>query len=139
VNNIHPVKKIEVADRLANLALADNYGVKGLVYKYPMYRGIIIEKNKIRILFDNLDSGLMATAKDLNEFYIAGADQKFLFASAKIEGKTVVVWNKAVKEPVAVRFGFSNTSIPNLFSKEGMPVMMFRTDNWEVKTDAIVK
>jgi sialate O-acetylesterase len=139
VNNIHPVKKIEVADRLANLALADNYGVKGLIYKYPMYRGIIIEKNKIRILFDNLDSGLMATAKDLNEFYIAGADQKFLFASAKIEGKTVVVWNKAVKEPVAVRFGFSNTSIPNLFSKEGMPVMMFRTDNWEVKTDAIVK
>jgi sialate O-acetylesterase len=139
VNNIHPVKKIEVADRLANLALADNYRVKGLIYKYPMYRGMIIEKNKIRILFDNLDSGLMATAKDLNEFYIAGADQNFLFASAKIEGKTVVVWNKAVKEPVAVRFGFSNTSRPNLFSMEGMPVNMFRTDNWEVKTDAIVK
>lgn len=139
VNNIHPVKKIEVADRLANLALADYYGVKGLIYKYPMYRGMIIEKNKIRILFDNLDSGLMATAKDLNEFYIAGADKNFLFASAKIEGKTVVVWNKSVKEPVAVRFGFSNTSIPNLFSKEGMPVNMFRTDNWEVKTDAVVK
>lgn len=139
VNNIHPVKKIEVAERLANLALSDNYGVKGLIYKYPMYRGMIIEKNRIRILFDNLDSGLMATAKDLNEFYIAGADQKFLFASARIEGKTVIVWNKAVKEPVAVRFGFSNTSIPNLFSKEGMPVNLFRTDNWEVKTDAVVK
>ena len=139
VNNIHPVKKIEVADRLANLALADNYGVKGLLYKYPMYRGMIIEKDKIRILFDNLDSGLMASTKDLNEFYIAGADQKFLFASAKIEGKTVVVWNKAVKVPVAVRFGFSNTSIPNLLSKEGMPVNMFRTDNWEVKTEAVVK
>ena len=104
-----------------------------------MYRGMIIEKDKIRILFDNLDSGLMASTKDLNEFYIAGADQKFLFASAKIEGKTVVVWNKAVKVPVAVRFGFSNTSIPNLLSKEGMPVNMFRTDNWEVKTEAVVK
>ena len=139
VTNIHPVKKIEVAERLANLALADNYGVKGLIYKYPMYRGMIIEKNRIRILFDNLDNGLMASAKDLNEFYIAGADQKFLFASAKIEGKTVIVWNKAVKEPVAVRFGFSNTTIPNLFSKEGMPVNLFRTDNWELKTDAVVK
>ena len=139
VNNIHPVKKMEVADRLANLALADNYGVKGLIYKYPMYKGMIIEKNRIRILFDNVEHGLKATAKDLNDFYIAGADQKFLFASARIEGNTIVVWNKAVKEPVAVRFGFSNTSIPNLFSKEGMPVNIFRTDQWEVKTDAIVK
>ena len=51
----------------------------------------------------------------------------------------MVVWNKAVKVPVAVRFGFSNTSIPNLLSKEGMPVNMFRTDNWEVKTEAVVK
>jgi sialate O-acetylesterase len=139
VNNIHPVKKIEVAERLANLALADNYGVKGIVYKYPMYKGMIIEKNRVRILFDNVDNGLMATTKDLNEFYIAGSDQKFLFASARIEGKTVVVWNKAVKEPVAVRFGFSNTTIPNLFNKEGMPVNLFRTDHWEVKTDAVVK
>ncbi len=139
VTNIHPVKKIEVATRLANLALADTYGVKNLLYKYPMYRGMIIEKYRIRILFDNLSNGLMSTDKDLNEFYIAGSDQKFLFASARIEGNTVIVWNKAVKDPVAVRFGFSNTSIPNLFSKDGMPVNMFRTDNWEVKTEAVVK
>ncbi|MCK9639813.1 MAG: sialate O-acetylesterase [Prolixibacteraceae bacterium] len=139
VGNIHPVKKIEVANRLANLALADNYGVKEVAYKYPMYKGMIIEKNRVRILFDNVESGLMATSKDLNEFYIAGSDQKFLFASARIEGNTVVVWNKAVKEPVAVRFGFSNNTIPNLFNKEGMPVNMFRTDHWEVKTDAVVK
>ncbi len=139
VNNIHPVKKMEVADRLANLALSDTYGLKGLVYKYPMYKGMIIEKNRLRILFDNVENGLKATAKDLSEFYIAGADQKFLFASARIEGNTVIVWNKAVKDPVAVRFGFSNTAIPNLFSKEGMPVNTFRTDNWKVMTDAVVK
>ena len=139
VTNIHPVKKMEVANRLASLALADTYGVKGLVYKYPMYRGLVIERNRIRILFDNVPNGLMATAKDLNEFYIAGEDQKFLFASARIEGNTVIVWNKAVKEPVAVRFGFANTTIPNLFSKEGMPVNIFRTDTWDVKTDAVVK
>lgn len=104
-----------------------------------MYRGVVIEKNRIRILFDNVNNGLMATSKDLNEFYIAGEDQKFLFASARIEGNTVIVWNKAIEAPVAVRFGFSNNAIPNLFSKEGMPVNLFRTDNWEVKTDAIVK
>ncbi len=139
VTNIHPVKKAEVAERLARLAMADTYGVKGIIYKYPMYRGVVIEKNRIRILFDNVNNGLMATSKDLNEFYIAGEDQKFLFASARIEGNTVIVWNKAIEAPVAVRFGFSNNAIPNLFSKEGMPVNLFRTDNWEVKTDAIVK
>ncbi|MEI6276187.1 MAG: sialate O-acetylesterase [Prolixibacteraceae bacterium] len=139
VTNIHPVKKMEVANRLANLALSENYGVKGLAYRYPMYRGLVIENNRIRILFDHVPNGLMATEKDLNEFYIAGEDQKFLFASARIEGNTVIVWNKAVKLPVAVRFGFANTSIPNLFSKDGMPVNIFRTDTWEVKTDAVVK
>lgn len=139
VTNIHPVKKAEVAGRLAAIALSENYGVKGLVYKYPMYKGMVIEKNRIRLMFDNVLNGLVSAVKDLNEFYIAGSDQKFLFASARIEGNTVVVWNKAVKEPVAVRFGFSNTAIPNLFSKEGMPVNMFRTDTWEVSTNAIVK
>jgi sialate O-acetylesterase len=139
VTNIHPVKKMEVAGRLANLALGDHYGVKGIHYKYPMYRGLIIEKNRIRILFDHVPNGLVSPVKDLNEFYIAGADQNFLFASARIEGNTVVVWNKAVKVPVAVRFGFSNTSMPNLFSKEGLPVNTFRTDNWEVKTNPLVK
>ncbi len=139
VSNIHPVKKMEVAHRLANLALADTYGVSGLEYQYPQYKGMILEKNRVRILFNHVERGLMATAKDLNEFYIAGEDQKFLFASARIEGNTVIVWNKAVKFPVAVRFGFSNTGIPNLFNKEGMPVNLFRTDSWEVKTDAVVK
>ena len=139
VTNIHPVKKMEVAGRLANLALADHYGVKGINFKHPMYRGLIIEKNRIRILFDNVPNGLVSPVKDLNEFYIAGADRNFLFASARIEGNTVVVWNKAVKVPVAVRFGFSNTSIPNLFSKEGLPVNPFRTDNWEVRTNPVMK
>jgi sialate O-acetylesterase len=139
VSNIHPTKKREVALRLADLALAENYGAKGVVYKYPMYKGMVIEKNRVRILFDHAENGLVATDKVPNEFYIAGTDQKFLYANARIEGKSVVVWNKAVKEPVAVRFGFGNTSIPNLFNKEGMPVNLFRTDQWEVKTEAVVK
>jgi len=139
VNNIHPVKKAEVAGRLANLALAETYGLKNIACKHPMYKGMVIEKSRARILFDNVENGLVATDKVPNEFYIAGADQKFLYASARIEGKTVVVWNKAIKEPVAVRFGFANTSIPNLFNKEGLPVNLFRTDQWEVKTDAVVK
>lgn len=128
VKNIHPVEKIKVSDRLANLALAETYGVKGLNYKNPSYKSHAIEKGKIRISFDNVPTGLATKGGEATEFYIAGSDLKFLPAKVKIEGNTVVVSNKEVKDPFAVRFGFTNTSIPNLFSSEGLPVNLFRTD-----------
>jgi sialate O-acetylesterase len=131
LKNIHPVNKIDVAARLANIALSEHYGKKGLIYKFPMYDKMNIEKDKIRISFKNTESGLMCKDKEITEFYIAGEDRQFQSAMAKIEGNNVVVWNKAIKKPVAVRFGFTNTAMPNLFSKEGLPVNLFRTDNWE--------
>ena len=73
------------------------------------------------------------------EVYVAGEDHQFLPALAKIDGSTLVVWNKTIKAPVAVRFGFSNAAIPNLFSKEGLPVNLFRTDNWEIETAPVKK
>ena len=92
------------------------------------------EKNKIRVSFYNAESGLMIkTGKEPTDFYIAGEDKNFVPATAKIEGNTVVVWNKNIKNPTAVRFGFTSTSMPNLFSKEGLPVNLFRTDDWDVK------
>ena len=92
-----------------------------------------IEKDKIRISFDGADKGLMSKGDTLSEFFIAGSDQNFVPAIAKIDGNTVVVWNKNIKDPVAVRFAFRNGAIPNLFSKEGLPVNPFRTDDWNVQ------
>jgi sialate O-acetylesterase len=91
-----------------------------------------IEKDKIRIDFDNAEHGLMAKGDTLTEFFIAGDDKVFIPASARIEGRNVVVWNKNLKNPVAVRFAFRNAAVPNLFSKEGLPVNPFRTDDWSV-------
>jgi len=68
------------------------------------------------------------------EFYIAGADKVFLQAEVKLEKDRIIVYNKQIKEPVAVRFAFSNTAIANVLSKEGLPVCPFRTDNWEMDT-----
>lgn len=151
INNVHPLDKVNVGLRLANLALSDHYGKKGLIYKFPMYESMKIEKDKIRIAFSNAENGLMckdavhqvskdaarhrdAACRVSTEFYIAGEDQKFLPATARIEGSSVIVSNKAIKNPVAVRFGFINTAMPNLFSKEGLPANLFRTDNWDVDT-----
>jgi sialate O-acetylesterase len=139
VKDIHPKMKKEVGLRLANYALAQTYGRSGLAYKSPEYQSMKIEKGKIRIQFDHAGSGLVSKGGALTEFYIAGEDKNFVLAQAKIEGNTVVVWNKEVKSPVAVRFGFSNGSMPNLFSKEGLPVNLFRTDDWTVDTSAVKK
>jgi sialate O-acetylesterase len=96
-----------------------------------------VENGKIRIYFDHAESGLMSKGGAPTEFYIAGEDRKFLPAIAKIEGNTVVVSHKDVRHPVAVRFGFNNVATPNLFSKEGLPVNLFRTDDWPVDTQAV--
>lgn len=140
VNDIHPQMKKEVGERLAKYALADNYGIGGTIYKSPMYKGMKIEKEKIRIFFDNADNGLMVKVGGTpTEFYIAGEDRNFVPAQAKVEKNSVIVSSKLVKNPVAVRFGFNNISIPNLFNKEGLPANLFRTDDWPVNTDAVKK
>ena len=132
VNDIHPQNKSDVANRLANLALAETYHKNTGAYKFPMYKNMTAEKGKIRIYFDNAENGLTTKNGEASDFIIAGADKIFYKATTKIEGASVLVSAKEVKEPVAVRFGFKNRSIPNLFSKEGLPVNLFRTDDWNV-------
>lgn len=132
INDIHPKMKKEVGVRLANYALAQTYGKQGIVYKSPSYKSMKVEKDKIRIYFDNADNGLMSKDKTIHEVFIAGEDQNFVPANAKIDRNTIVAWTDKVKKPVAVRFAFRNASLPNLFSKEGLPVDPFRTDEWPV-------
>lgn len=128
--NIHPTDKHDVGDRLANWALHDTYKKEGIVYKSPMYKSMEVKKDKVYIDFDNATAGLEAKGKTITELYIAGSDKQFYPAEAKIEKDKLVVWSKQVKEPVAVRYEFSNTGIGNLFGKDGLPVAPFRTDSW---------
>lgn len=139
INDIHPKMKKEVGERLAHLALSRTYGVSGLPIQYPQYESLQVEGDRIRVRFANAGAGLVTKGGEPTEFYIAGEDKVFHPAKAKISGNTVVVSSKEVKKPVAVRFGFSNVAMPNLFSKEGLPVNIFRTDNWEVDTSAVKK
>jgi sialate O-acetylesterase len=131
VKNIHPANKQDVGKRLANRALGETYGVKGLSYQHPLYESIKLEKSKIRISFTNLPTTLIQNGDELKCFEIAGEDKVFVPASAKIDGSTVLVWAKGINNPEAVRYSFSNDAIGNLFSREGLPVGPFRTDNWE--------
>lgn len=134
VKNIHPNDKLSVANRLANLALADTYKKPNISYKSPMFKNMEQQKDKLILYFDNAPNGFMIKGDGKpTEFYIAGEDHQFLPADVKLEKDRIIVSSKQIKNPVAVRFAFGNTAISNLFNKEGLPVTPFRTDSWEVK------
>ena len=130
INDIHPKLKKEVGQRLANYALAENYGKNIAAYQSPQYKSMKLEKNRVRIYFDHASHGLVSKGGAPNEIFIAGADHNFLPAQARIEKDMLVVWNDSIQNPVAVRFAFSNAPQPNLFNVEGLPVIPFRTDKW---------
>lgn len=131
VKDIHPKNKQDVGKRLANYALAETYKKYIGAYKSPMYQSMQTEKGKIRVSFSNVQTSLKSSAETPGKFLLAGEDQNFIPATAKIDGKTILISSKQVKTPVAVRFCFDNTSLPDVFSAEGLPLAPFRTDNWD--------
>jgi sialate O-acetylesterase len=128
-NDIHPDNKKDVGERLALAAFKVAYN-EDLVYSGPIYRSSKIEGNKIIINFDHSGSGLTTNdGEELGEFAIAGADKKFVWAKARIEGNTVMVWNDSIANPMYVRYAWADNPVnPNLYNKEGLPASPFRTD-----------
>jgi sialate O-acetylesterase len=128
VRDIHPRNKQDVGARLALWALAKTYGKQDVVYSGPLYRGMKVEGDSIRLSFDHVGGGLVSRdGEDLTWFTIAGKDLEFVKAKAVIDGDTVVVSADGVKNPVAVRFGFDQVAEPNLSNKAGLPASPFRT------------
>jgi sialate O-acetylesterase len=129
-NDIHPDRKKEVGERLALAAENIAYGDKNVVYQSPMYQSAMIDGSKIILSFTGVGSGLTTSdGEALSEFAIAGADKKFVWATARIEGDKVVVWSDSVKEPKYVRYAWADNPVnPNLVNREGLPASPFRTD-----------
>lgn len=136
-NDIHPRNKQDVGKRLAAIALNRLYAHKR-VDTGPTYQAMNVEGNKIRLTFTNTGSGLLVKDKYgyLKGFEIAGADQKFYYAQAAVEGNEVVVYCNEVSNPVAARFAWAdNPDDANLFNQEGFPAVPFRTDAWKGVTE----
>ncbi len=131
-NNIHPIDKHDVGMRLANWALVKTYLQPGIAYKSPMYKSMIVQNGKAIISLNNILSGLTVKEGSPKELYIAGNDHIFFPADAAIKNGQLIVSSKFIKQPAAVRYGFGNAAVGNLFSTEGLPVAPFRTDDWPV-------
>jgi len=129
-DNIHPKNKQDVGKRLALWALANTYG-KDVVYSGPLYTEMEKSGNKIILHFDHVDGGLVTRdSEPLKGFAIAGEDRKFVWATAKIEGGTIVVSGSEVANPVAVRYAWADNPVCNLYNEAGLPASPFRTDSW---------
>lgn len=129
--NIHPGNKKDVGERLALWALAKDYNKK-VVYSGPIYKSMKTVKDRIELTFDYVDGGLVIKERNgENNFLIAGEDKVFKKAQVKVVGKKLIVTNPEIKNPVAVRYCWDNTSEATLFNKAGLPASSFRTDNWE--------
>jgi sialate O-acetylesterase len=129
--DIHPKNKQDVANRLVRWALARDYGIK-IACESPIYKAMEKNGNKIVLRFDHAGQGLKTF--DVTEprgFAIAGSDQKFVNAKAKIVAPgTVEVWSDAISEPAAVRYAWADNPVCNVYSAAGLPLTPFRTDDW---------
>ena len=150
-DDLHPRNKKVPGERLALLALAQTYG-RDLVSASPRLDQYKVEGDKIRISFraptgglvaqpvpqtyvvsslDNVSKPLVRNSpnSELEGFAICGADKKWAWADAKIDGDTVLVWSPAVAKPVAVRYGWADNPTVNLYNQAGLPAGSFRTDD----------
>jgi len=132
-DDIHPKKKAPVGARLALAAEGIAYGKK-VEYSGPIYKSMKVKGNEVVLSFDHVDSGLEAKNGELTGFAIAGADQKFVWAKARIEGNKVIVSSPEVPQPVAVRYGWSDYPVVNLWNKAALPASPFRTDDFPMVT-----
>lgn len=145
---IHPSQKREVGERLAWLALANDYGIEGLPAPAPTYKSMRVEDGKAIVSLNNTGSGNNLTVFNNNGwisyegFEIAGADRVWHPATARIvngkEGDEISVSSEEVAEPVAVRYAFRNVCPQaNVHTVMGQPLAPFRTDNWDIPAEQL--
>lgn len=128
-NDIHPLDKQEVARRLSLAARSVAYN-ESLTFAGPLYDGMSLEGDRIRVRFRHPGKGLVLDTSKGSGFTVAGPDGRFVTAQVVIDGDTVVVSTPDVIAPVAVRYAWEDDPVTSLRNREGLPASPFRTDTW---------
>ena len=129
-NDVHPMNKLEAANRMYLAALKVAYKEDNIVYSGPTLVKTEIKEHTIVLYFDNIGSGLIAkgTGK-LAHFAIASDNKKYTWADAYIEGNKVIVSSKTIDQPKYVRYAWADNPVgANLYNKEGLPASCFSTE-----------
>jgi sialate O-acetylesterase len=133
---IHPRLKKPIGQRLALAARSCVYGEPDLVWSGPTFRRAEFATGRCTVHFNHVGGGLVARGESLSGFALAGLDQVFHPARGEIVGQTVVIETEAVPEPVAVRYAWQDSPVANLWNRAGLPAGSFRSDLWELMTQA---
>ena len=134
---IHPCRKQEVGQRLAWLALQNDYGMDAIEAVAPKYKGVEFREGKGFVEMVVGSGGLSPMRVEIPGFEIAGPDHKFVPATAMRDSQNkrmVVVWSDAVPEPVAIRYCWRNWCVGGLYKNFGIPAGPFRTDDWPMNS-----
>lgn len=132
-DDIHPKKKEPVGARLALAARGIAYGEK-IEDSGPIYKSMKVKDGKAVLSFTHANSGLEARDGELKGFAVCGPDKKFVWAKAEIDGDKVIVSSPDVSQPLAVRYGWADFPVVNLWNKAGLPATPFRTDDFPMIT-----
>ncbi|RWU04831.1 sialate O-acetylesterase [Pedobacter chitinilyticus] len=136
-DDIHPTDKFPVGERVAAKVQQLVYGQK-VAADGPVFKSMKIEKGKAILEFDHAEGLTVNNKAERSNFIIAGKDQKFVWAQAKLEGNKVVVWSNEVKNPVAVRCAWAdNPGKSYFYNGANLPMSPFRTDNWKIDLEVI--
>jgi sialate O-acetylesterase len=126
---IHYTYKEPVADRLARLAMYNDYGLP-VAAAGPRYQSFVQKDSTLIITFNNA-SGLQSIGPIDQDFFVSGVDQVFYPAIAAISGNTIVLaLPPTVTNVTAVRYAFTNTSVTSIYNGANLPMEPFRTDNY---------
>ena len=120
----HSANKVKIANRLAEIALATQYN-KPYPYKSPSPFTFDLDENKVVIHFKNTLKNLKAENDKLEGFAISGMDKKLVWANAKIEGDSVIVWSDKVDKPIFVKYAWADNPKGNLKGGGNLPAVPF--------------
>jgi sialate O-acetylesterase len=123
-HDIHPKNKQDVGRRLALIAQARVYG-QAVAHSGPVLRAAACEGNAVRVTYDHLGGGLVVKGDKLEGFALAGADGKWVWAEATIDGDAVLVSSPDVPAPKAVRYDFVDVPRYRLWNQAGLPAAPF--------------
>jgi len=127
-DDIHPKNKKPVGIRMANLVVKNVYNINNGLVESPQFKSVDYKGNKAILNFDFAE-GLHFKNGNSKLFEVAGNDGKFVPATTVIKGNQIIVESNEVKEPINVRYAWSNVAVPDLFNKAELPASSFTTEN----------
>ena len=125
LNSIHPPEKIKVGNRLAYWALNKTYGFESITPSGPIVKSAKKEGSAVKITFDYAQNGFYNFNGPLKDFELAGDDDQYYTATAKISGRSIIVESENVPVPTKVRYGWKNYFEATLFNLESLPASSF--------------